>query len=177
MWSRNRFVSDLTVGTYSFTPSTLIFGKVVLSVGAALRKSFFCPWLVVGLPWVCPHLSFRCSYNVIVMPWLFPWLVLKSENIPYAVFAMTFFRWKAFSKTFKGLPKGYLWSFSSPFAMCWFDRTSWVCHKSFIRPSIQTSRAQKGHCTVSTMSFIFLIFLQFWCWPTNFCGERLLLYM
>ena len=46
-------------------------GKVVLSVGAALRKSFFCPRLVLGLSWVCPHLSFLsfcCPYNVIVMP-------------------------------------------------------------------------------------------------------------
>ena len=41
-----------------------ILGKIVLSVGAALCKSFFCPWLVLGLSF----LSFCCLYNVFVMP-------------------------------------------------------------------------------------------------------------
>ena len=39
-----------------------------------------------------------------------------------------------------------------------WGRTSWVCHKSFIEPSDQISRAQKGHRAVFTMSFIFLQF-------------------
>ena len=47
---------------------------------------------------------------------------------------MTFFWWKALSKTFKGVQKGYLWSSSSPSIISWWGRTSWVCHKSFISP-------------------------------------------
>ena len=85
--------------------------KLVLSVGAALRKFFLCPRLVLGLSWVCP---FCCLNNAFVMPWLGPLNIsslswVKSQHIPY------FFPWKAFSKTFKGVQKGYLCSSSSPF--------------------------------------------------------------
>ena len=34
-----------------------------------------------------------------------------------------------------------------------WGRTSWVCHKSFIKPSVHISGAQKGHCAVSTVLY------------------------
>ena len=68
-----------------------------------------------------------------------------------------FFWWKAFSKTSKSIQKGYLCSSSSPSNISRWGGTSWVCHQSFIRPSVQISRAQTKHRTVSTRSFIYLL--------------------
>ena len=50
------------------------FGQVVLSVSAALLKSFFCPWLVQGLSSLS-FLSFvaftiKCLCDALVMSWL-----------------------------------------------------------------------------------------------------------
>ena len=47
------------------------FGKVVLSVGAALHKSFFCHWFALGLSFLsfCCHSSF-C--NALRVSWAYP---------------------------------------------------------------------------------------------------------
>ena len=130
------------------------FSKVLLPV--FLRKSFFCPGFVQGLSWVYPY----CLFCVLTMSLWWPSYVLRLSS-SLKIFLMLslpwpFFGWKAFGKTCIGVKEGYLWSSSRLFIISWWGRTSWVCHKSFIRPSVQISRAQKGHCTVSTSPLFFL---------------------
>ena len=127
------------------TPSTDFFGlslvekvwvKLCTFCCAALRKSFFCPRLVLGLSlfvlFVVFTMSLWCPSYV---------LCLSSSLNTFLMLSLTLFSWMAFSKIFKGVQKGCLCSSSSPFHVSWRGRTSWVCHQSFIRPSAQISRA------------------------------------
>ena len=103
------FCPIISIGNISMGYKTLFeqmktVSKIVVPVGMALCKSFSCRRLVLGLSSACPHLSFLslcCLYNVLVLPCLCPRLLLKSLHIPYAVFSMTFFPWKDFSKEFE----------------------------------------------------------------------------
>ena len=98
--------------------------------------------------------------NAFVLSWVCLRFVLKSPHIPCTVFTMTFFSWNVFSLTFKGVKTGHLsWCLPHHVLSLCLGRAELLESATCPRPSFHILRAQKGHWSFCTMSFIFPNFL------------------
>ena len=119
-----------------------------------------CPRFVLSLSVYVPFSVFCVFWDVFVLPLVYPELALESAQNPTDVLAIIFFPQRAVGRTLEGVQKGYLWSTPNPLFKSWNCGPQYVCHQSFIRPSVKTSTVSKRHWAVSSRPFKFPIFLE-----------------